>query len=156
MNKCTFFSLAFVFAACACLAQSAANSDEICGKWMSSENNLIVQVYKENNLFKGKIVWFKNPDESRDMNEYYDIHNPNPLLRDRKLIGLNVLENLKFDNDTNTWENGTIYDATSGRMYSSAISMNTDKTIKVTGYWKFKFIGKSMQFKKVKAELAAK
>lgn len=137
-------------------AQKSGQGDQICGKWISEDKNLIVQVFKQDNEFKGKILWFDDPDEDRDINLYYDIQNPNPALRKRKLLGMNVLDDLKYDPETGTWENGTIYDATSGRVYSSAISMNTDNSIKVTGYWKFKFIGRSMTFKRVDEGFASR
>ncbi|MDF3078440.1 MAG: hypothetical protein K0S09_2329 [Sphingobacteriaceae bacterium] len=147
-----FLSTCFSFS----YAQKNRQSDQICGKWISEDNNLIVQVYKQDNEFKGKIVWFDDPEEDRDINLYYDIQNPNPSLRKRKLLGLNVLEDLQYDSETGTWENGTIYDATSGKVYSSAICLNPDKTLKVTGYWKFKFIGRSMKFKRVDEGFASR
>lgn len=151
MKGITLLSALFLSSIFACFAQNSSQPDEILGKWMSEENNLIVQVYKENNEYKGKIIWFNDPEEDRDINLYYDVQNPNPALRHRKILGMDVLEKLKYDPANKSWEDGTIYDATSGRIYSSAISMNKDRTLKVTGYWKFKFIGRSMTFKKFTA-----
>ena len=53
------------------------NGDQLCGKWISSEKNLIVLVYKSGNSFKAKIVWF-NDDPSIPMGELRDTHNPDP------------------------------------------------------------------------------
>ena len=156
MYKSIFISLFLASSLCSSYAQKTGRADLICGKWISADNKLVVQVYKSNNEYRGKLVWFDDPEEDRDINLYYDTQNPNPELRDRKLVGMNVLDNLKFNPENGTWEDGTIYDASSGREYSSAISLNDDKTMKVTGYWKFKFIGRSMVFKKLDPGLASR
>lgn len=125
-------------------------SDRVCGKWMSSEKNLIVQVYKDNNGFQAKVVWFSDeqvkayPIETRT-----DDHNPDKALRSRKLIGMNVLEGMKYVPKSDSWEDGTIYDARSGRKWNSAAYINKDGELKVSGYWHFKFIGKTMTFYRI-------
>src|ERR1700693_4795860 len=85
------------------------NPDKVCGKWMSSEKNLVVQIYREGDVFKAKIVWFKNNDNSKSMDEWTDKHNPDPALRNRKLIGMGILKNMDYMPKTNSWENGKIY-----------------------------------------------
>ncbi len=39
--------------------------DEIIGKWMTTQKNLTVEVYKQNNNFKAKMIWFKIEDTTR-------------------------------------------------------------------------------------------
>lgn len=124
--------------------------DRICGKWISEEKNCIVQVYKNGNEYGAKLTWFDDADDkSQPMNSRVDYKNPNKALQSRKLIGMEVVDNLTYNPSTNTWENGEIYDAKSGRTWSSAVSLSREGLMKVTGYWKFKFIGKSMNFKRI-------
>jgi uncharacterized protein (DUF2147 family) len=130
-------------------AQTMSATDMICGKWMSSENNLKVEVYKENREYKAKIIWFKNEDESKRMDEWTDKHNPDKTLRDRKILGMNVVKDLVYVPKSNTWEHGSIYDAKSGKYWDASARLAKDGTLKVTGYWNFKFIGRTMTFKKV-------
>lgn len=124
--------------------------DRICGKWMSEEKNCIVQVYKNGYKYGAKLIWFDDSeDKTKPMDTWVDYKNPNPSLRKRKLIGMEVVDNLDYNTQTNSWENGMIYDAKNGRTWSSAVSLSREGLMKVTGYWKFKFIGKSMNFKRI-------
>ncbi len=131
---------------CTAIAQTAAPGDYICGKWMSSDKNLEVEVYKENGEFKAKIIWFKADDNSKRMEEWTDTHNPDKNLRRRKLLGMNVVNNLIYQPKSNSWEHGTIYDAKGGHYWDASASLSKDGVLKVNGYWHFKFIGRSLTF----------
>ncbi len=124
--------------------------DRIIGKWMSEQKNCIVQVYKNGDEFGAKLVWFDDADDkTKPMNTRTDFKNPNVSLRNRKLIGMDVVDNLTYNPASNSWENGLIYDASNGRTWSSVASMTNDGLLKVTGYWHFKFLGKTMVFKRI-------
>lgn len=128
-------------------AQNFTDCDQICGKWMSTDKNLAVQVYKDNYDFKAKIIWFDDSDDkTRPMESRADTANPDITLRARKILGMNVLENLMYDPKSNSWEKGLIYDALHGRYWDSAAYITPDGALKVTGYWHFKFIGKTLTF----------
>ena|SRR5665213_2283611 len=122
--------------------------ERVCGKWETLENNLIIQVYRENRTFKAKIIWFKDGDP-RLMNNWTDHRNPDPALRSRKIIGLSVLRDLTYNPDTNTWENGMIYDSKHGREWNAAAHIDKNGRLEVKGYWHFKFIGRTLTFKRV-------
>jgi uncharacterized protein (DUF2147 family) len=126
-----------------------AAANRVCGKWQTEEKNLIIQIYSENNQFKAKILWFNDKDDTKDLNYWTDEHNPDLALRNRKILGMNVLENLVYDSDSNSWEDGIIYDAKSGRHWNSSAYINDDGQLKVKGYWRFKFIGKTLTFKRM-------
>ena len=125
------------------------NPDLVCGKWMSTEKNLIVNVYRENGDYKAKVVWFLNTDKSKPMEEWTDKKNPDPNLRNRKLIGMSILEGMDYIPQKRTWENGKIYDAMNGRHWSAWARIDDNGHLKVTGYWQFKFIGKTLTFTRV-------
>ncbi len=102
------------------LSYSQYNSNAILGKWMTIESNLEVEVYKQNDEFKAKIIWFDDTDDkSKPMTERMDEKNPNPALRSRKWLGLDVLHNLRYYPDDNEWEDGKIYNCKTGKEYSS-------------------------------------
>src|ERR1700748_236551 len=90
-------------------ASTVNDPDRVCGKWMSAEKNLMVQVYKEDGAFRAKIIWFKNEDNSKPMEEWRDKHNPDEALRNRRLIGMSILQGLDYIPKSNSWENGKIY-----------------------------------------------
>jgi hypothetical protein len=48
------------------------DANRVCGKWMSSEKNLVVQVYREEAVFKAKVVWFLSSDKNKAMEEWTD------------------------------------------------------------------------------------
>lgn len=130
-------------------APGTAASEQICGKWQSVDKNLMIAVYKENNEFRAKIVWFDDDDDTKEMDYWTDKRNPDPALRTRKILGMNVLEKLIYDSKNNSWEDGMIYDATRGRHWNSSAYISKDGLLKVKGYWHFKFIGKTLTFKRV-------
>ncbi len=128
-------------------ASPVPESDRILGKWISSDQKLIVLVYKEKDHYKAKIVWF-NDDPGKAMDEWRDKHNPDPSLRDRKIVGLEILSGLKYDEKSGTWEDGMIYDAQHGRQWNAAGYIDKDGILKVKGYWHFKIIGRTMSFRR--------
>ena len=125
------------------------NADEIIGKWMTLENNLEVQVYKKDNNFLANIIWFKMDDNTKSMNSILDEKNPNPDLRKRKWIGMEVLHDLKYDAEDNEWQGGIIYDAKHGKEWKSVVWINSAGLLKVKGYWVFRWISQTLTFKKV-------
>ncbi len=125
-----------------------SSENQIVGFWMSETKDLSVEIYKKNNRFYGKVVWFACLPETPFMEDFKDINNPNPSLRNRKWLGLEVVDNLKYANGE--WNGGTIYDPNSGRKYSSVVRMKSENSIVVRGYWGLEIFGKSMQFSKVK------
>ncbi len=156
-NKTLFYCLILLFcfgnlnrSSAQILTTSVLPQDRICGKWISEQKNCIIQVYKNGNEYGAKLTWFDDSDDkTKPMNMRVDEKNPNKALQSRKLIGMDVADNLTYNPETNSWENGLIYDAKSGRTWSSAASLSREGMLKVTGYWKFKFIGKSMNFKRI-------
>jgi uncharacterized protein (DUF2147 family) len=156
-NQVVFFCLILLFTAGASsqtkaqiLTTGVAAPDKICGKWISEEKNVIVQVYKAGNEYNAKLVWFDDADDhSKPMNSRVDYKNPDKKLQNRKLIGMEVVDNLTYNPATNSWENGIIYDAKSGHNWSSAAYITDEGLLKVTGYWHFKFLGKTMTFKRL-------
>jgi uncharacterized protein (DUF2147 family) len=145
--KQSFFGVLFLFG----LGAAAQNKeDAIVGKWMSTENNVMVEVYKLNQNFKAKVLWFNDTDDkSKPYNIRTDENNPDKSLRNRKILGLEVLQGLTYNSQEDRWENGRIYDAKSGKTWDASVWVTDDHLLKVRGFWHFEFLGKTMKFKKV-------
>ncbi|WEK18637.1 MAG: DUF2147 domain-containing protein [Candidatus Pedobacter colombiensis] len=121
--------------------------DKIVGKWISEKKNLIVEIYKSGIEFKAKVVWFDDQDDlSSPMDNRTDFRNPDPALRSRKLLGMEVLKQLKFKEESNSWEDGIIYDSINGKEWSSCAFFTDSGHLRVKGYWKLKMLCKSMDF----------
>ena len=123
--------------------------DAIVGRWMTVEKSLEVEVYKQGNSFKAKIIWFKVQDTTRPLNTRTDEQNPNPALRSRKWLGLEVLRKLKYNTDDDEWQDGIIYDPKHGREWDSVAWIDESGLLKVKGYWVFKWISETLTFEKV-------
>lgn len=124
--------------------------DDIVGIWMHSDNKLKVQVYEQNGEYFGKIIWFQDAHYKAKMEDCKDEMNPDPALRNRKVLGLVVVTGLKFNEEDDRWEDGTIYDSNTGKYYDSVVHMYTESTLSVTGYWMFTWLGQTETFYKVK------
>ena len=124
-------------------------ADAILGEWVTLQKNLKVLVYKKDNNYRAKITWFKVEDQTRPMNTRLDEKNPDPALRTRKWLGMEVLRNLRYSKKDDEWESGIIYDAKHGREWDSVAWINKDGLLKVKGYWLFQWISETLIFERV-------
>lgn len=128
-------------------AHAQNEADKILGTWITAAKDMKVEVYKMQDQYQAKVVWFVC-DPGYVMSDFKDKRNPNPSLRARPWLGLNVLEGLEFKKQ-NEWINGKIYDPNSGRTFDSMCQLETINVLKVRGYWLYSWIGKSMVFHRV-------
>ena len=94
------------------LGLSTMNAQDVLGKWKLEDGTAIVEVYKSGDAFNGKIVWLEKPTQE-DGTPTVDKNNPDPALRKRQLIGLNMLHGLKSNGKEYT--GGKIYDPGNGK-----------------------------------------
>ncbi len=147
--KLLFASLLFIICTVVpSTGQTPPSKESICGKWESTEKNLIIEVYMQDNQFKAKIIWYSDT-EGKPMDYWTDSRNPNPALRSRKILGMGILRDLTYHPNTNTWEDGMVYDSKHGREWNASASIDKKGKLKVRGYWHFKFIGRTMDFTRV-------
>ncbi|MGN6394991.1 MAG: DUF2147 domain-containing protein [Mucilaginibacter sp.] len=145
-----FFFIVVIFCSTvSSTAQTVKPAERICGKWENTEKSLIIRVYVEHNEFKAKILWYADT-EGKPLDYWTDRHNPNPALRGRKILGMQILRKLEYHPKTNTWENGMVYDSRHGREWNASAYIDKKGLMHVRGYWHFKFIGKTMTFFRVK------
>ncbi len=124
--------------------------DAILGKWESAEKNLIVEVYKQDNAFKAKILWFYDEDDTiTPIDQRLDIKNPDKSLRSRKIVGMDVLSGLVYNAKQGRWMNGRIYDSSSGRTWNATVWLTDADTLNVRGYYIFRFLGKTLIFNRI-------
>ena len=98
----------------------AADEDKILGIWATPENDCKIEIFKSGSKYYGRIVWLKEPlypaDDDGGMagRPVVDRQNPNPDLRSRPLIGLQLIEGFTYVGK-NVWEKGTIYNPDNGK-----------------------------------------
>ena len=142
------FSISLLLTCIAPQMRSVPPAEQICGKWESSDKNLIVQVYMQNNKFFGKIIWYTDTG-GKPMDYGTDKRNPEPALRSRKILGMSVLYDMVYKPNTNSWEDGMIYESKNGREWNASVYIDKNGLLRVKGYWHFKLIGRNMTFFKV-------
>lgn len=110
---------------------SQIHADAILGKWLRTQKeDLIIEVFKSGNEYKGKIDWAKDSDKKRP-------------------VGFVILEKLVYNAGKKIWKSGKIHDPNSGRTYDAEAKIKSDGTLEVLGYIGFKFLGSKKYFKKV-------
>ncbi|MGN1226020.1 MAG: DUF2147 domain-containing protein [Candidatus Cryptobacteroides sp.] len=125
----------------------AALAQDVIGKWKLDDGSAIVEVYQQGNTYNGKIVWLAEPNDAEG-NPIKDLANPDPKLRGRQILGLNMLEGLVKEGDK--YVKGNIYDPSSGKTYYCNMKVNGD-ILKVTGSLDKKgLIGRKMDWFRVK------
>jgi len=129
-------------------AKSVAPAERVCGKWESTDKKLIIQVYTEHNQYLAKLLWYSH-NGGKPLDYWKDVRNPDPKLRSRRLLGMSLLSGLRYDKDSDSWEDGMVYDSTHGRYWNASATIDKKGQLRVRGYWHFKFIGKTMSFYKV-------
>lgn len=106
-----------------------ALADDPSGTWRLDNGKITVKLRPCGGEVCANIVGLKEPTY-KDGSAKIDKYNKNPALRDRPLMGLAVLSNMKPAGD-NTWK-GNIYNADDGRTYNATMTMNGN-TMKLQG-----------------------
>ncbi|MEW6586440.1 MAG: DUF2147 domain-containing protein [Nitrospirota bacterium] len=130
------FTSSYAFAEC---------PDEIVGQWYTDGEKSLVEIYKCEDLYCGKIVRLKNPKDEEGKDKV-DKNNPDESLRSRRLLGLPIAWGFRANGD-NTWEGGKIYDPRNGKTYSCKIKFEGNK-LKVRGYIGFSLFGRTTTWTK--------
>lgn len=105
-----------------CLGQSAG---DIEGIWLRGDKkNYKVEIYPCGELYCGKIIWLKEPLDENG-NPRLDKYNPDPLQRQRPLMGIDVLTGFKFNGES--WKGGKIYSFNRGKFYDAQIKLKEDQ-----------------------------
>jgi uncharacterized protein (DUF2147 family) len=133
------------------MAQAGAqNRNAIVGKWESTEKNLIVEVYEKGNAFEAKIAWFHDDDDTiTPINQRLDIKNPNKTLRNRPILGIDVLSGLQYNAKQNKWTGGRIYDSSSGKTWDATIWLTSHDELSVRGFYLVRWLGKTLNFTRI-------
>lgn len=139
MKKLIGLLVVFLFSAVA----YAQNPDRILGIWLNEKGDAKIEIYKQNGRYFGKIIWLKNDVEDDGTRPNRDDKNENPRLRSRPVIGINILQDLVWDEDEGEYNDGEIYDPRSGNSYSLYGYIQDDGTLFMKGYIGFSLIGRS-------------
>ena len=116
-----------------------ASPADIAGTWLSGDGDGLIEIRVDGSAISGKILGSPNDDPDRPTT---DIRNPDPALRDRPLIGLDIFAGFTYEGD-NRWAGGFIYDPNSGKTYRGKLHLVGSDTLEVRGFIGISLIGRT-------------
>jgi uncharacterized protein (DUF2147 family) len=123
-------------------------ADAILGFWETERQESgwsHIEIYEAGGKVHGRIVWLSNPvydeDDPGGMagQPVVDRNNPNESLRDRPLLGLELMRDFNH-NGKNKWEDGRIYDPEDSKTYRCKLTLKDKNTLELFGYVKVGFV----------------
>lgn len=111
------------------------------GTWITQDDETgkkksEVLIYKENGKLYGKITkLLLEEDQGKKCIKCKGTN------KDQPIEGLVIIKALEFDDES--WDDGTILDPKSGKVYDCSIGFENDNTLKVRGYLGFSLLGRT-------------
>jgi uncharacterized protein (DUF2147 family) len=103
------------------------------GNWLADDARSHVAVAPCGDKLCGTVTWLKDPLSPAGQ-PLTDSNNPDPALRSRPIIGLQVLQGFAPDSAADQWEGGSIYDPETGKTYACTMVLQDPNTLRVHGY----------------------
>jgi uncharacterized protein (DUF2147 family) len=133
------------------LSVGAAERDEVIGFWSGGDS--ILEIRETENGLSAVLLALKDARYRADeeLGEpgslRRDDNNPDPALKERLLVGLELLADYRFDG--RRWQ-GRIYDPESGNTYSSRMERDGER-LKIRGYIGVPMLGRTQRFEPITA-----
>ena len=137
MKRLFMLAVAGVFALSAAVASASTNGgDRILGVYKAVKDGAVSKVRISkigDNAYKAQIFWLEKPTHP-DGTLRKDIKNPDPAKRDTPSSQVVLIESVSYDQKENVWNNGNIYDPTSGKVYRTIVDFTEEKTLRIRGF----------------------
>ena len=134
-----------IVAAALMLTVTAAGANDLFGRWETGESH--VEIYACGDLVCGRIAELDEPLDENG-NEKFDENNPDPALRSRPILGLDLIAGFTRDGRSE-WKGGTIYDPRNGKTYKCVMKLQRDGSLKVRGYVGVPMFGKTVVWTRI-------
>jgi uncharacterized protein (DUF2147 family) len=126
----------FVMAAALSLiqvGQAATPQDAIAGTWLTDDGGSKVDVVAikaadGSTSYSGRVSWLKEP--MRDGKPLRDASNDDAALRDRPILGLEILSGFKATGD-GVWTGGMLYSPRRGESFPADLSLLPDGSLEL-------------------------
>lgn len=114
------------------------------GPWWLPERRGQLEIYEKDGRYFGRVIAYEIPGK-------LDEKNPDPALRTRPLVGIDMFESFRFNESNGRWEGGTIYDFSSGRTFACILWFEDgdNRTLWARGYVGFSLFGRTEKFARV-------
>lgn len=133
------FTTCFLLIALFLAEPTSAAPADIEGTWLSGDGDGLIEIRVDGTAITGRILGSPNSGPERPTT---DVRNPDPQLRDRQLIGLDIFAGFTYDGD-NRWSGGFIYDPNSGKTYRGKLRLVDPGTLEVRGFIGIALIGRT-------------
>ena len=114
------------------------------GTWLSGDGDGLISVRVDGTGIRATILGSPNENPDRPKT---DVNNPDPSLRGRALIGLEIFGGFRYDG-AGEWSGGSIYDPNNGKTYSCKLKLIGPDTLKVRGFIGIALIGRTETWKR--------
>jgi uncharacterized protein (DUF2147 family) len=108
----------------------SARAAEPTGTWLTQNRDAQIRVARCGPSMCGTIVWLRDPIDQRTGQAPVDFRNPDPGLRNRKILGLRIFA---MAADGNGGWAGNIYNAQDGQTYAGRLIMRGSDQLQVQG-----------------------
>ncbi len=112
----------------ALLVAGSAAAAEIDGVWLCPSRSAHVKISHCGEAVCAKVISATKPHTNPD---FLDVHNKDPALRNRSVIGATLLDG--FTGGPTEWTGGHVYNPGDGNTYSGKLVLIDDKHLKLTG-----------------------
>lgn len=120
------------------------------GRWYAEGGAAQVEIAPCGEALCGRVVWLRSPFDERGC-LLTDRHNGDPQFHGRRVLGLEILRGLRRATD-DSWDDGTIYDPGSGRLYRCAATLDGPNRLLLRGYLGIHLLGRTTTWLRVGAE----
>ena len=106
-----------------------ADASPAAGQWRSQQEDGVIEIYDCGQKLCGRGM--PTPEQQAAAVAIRDVKNPDPALRSRSLLGIEVLQG--FTGGPKLWTGGSIYRPQDGKTYKGRIELIDESTLKLTG-----------------------
>jgi len=144
--KCLLFILAAMTVMAAPVFGVTGGEGSVFGVWMTEQGNSRLEIAPCGDKACAKVIWMKHATYQNNADgpvgtEKVDRRNPDPTLRNRPILGLQVMEGLTLEGEW--WRNGSCYDPQTGKTYQCKMRLESPTELKLRGYIGFSLFGRS-------------
>jgi len=117
-------------------------ADTLVGKWWTEGKEGLMKIEKTKNG-RYQVILLGGKEEDKK-----DVKNPDPKLRDRKLKGIVIMWNLKFEDGE--YVDGYCYNPRDGNTYRVKMKITGPESLRLRGYLLVPLLGQSQDWARAK------
>lgn len=146
METCRYLPLVTFLILLGTQTVHSQSKSKITGVWYNTEKTAQIEIMENEDEMIGKIIWIVQ--DENDPKTFTDVVNSDTSLRNRPLMGLTVIEGLKYNEGI--WSDGKIYDPESGISYACELQLKKKDILEIKGYLGDSWVSRTVEWNRVK------